>query len=257
MVLLLLLIYYSFAIARSFAWLACLNPNIEQMKNNELTNQQVDDDIVDFAMDQFRTHEAEQSNDHEPIGGFWNGRQIRNAFQTAIALASFDEKGKFITPLHLTSKHFDRVAETTRQFDEYMRKAHGGKSDSERAQDAFERAFDLAAARSSGWGPRANGFIPPFRKPQATPGVPQQVSQSNFFSSATDEPPFPRSGRTSPAPPPAQPVTTTPFGASDSRSQSVPPLPPMSQEERDRWLQSYWMNNQQPPIGPNSFGGGM
>lgn len=59
----------------------------------------------------------------------WNGRQIRNAFQTAVSLTHYDgqdddlakpdaAKGKN----KLNWDHFKKVFETTQQFDEYMAK---------------------------------------------------------------------------------------------------------------------------------------
>jgi hypothetical protein len=74
----------------------------------------------------------------------WNGRQIRNAFQTAIALASFDAKrervmtGKPITA-SLTFKHFRTVAEATDQFETYMRETTGFDP-AEKAHDKDLRA---------------------------------------------------------------------------------------------------------------------
>jgi hypothetical protein len=68
----------------------------------------------------------------------WNGRQIRNAFQTAIALAHWDyshqksqqgqqagEKGSRSSRPVLRAKHFNRVAETSALFEEYMGSIYG------------------------------------------------------------------------------------------------------------------------------------
>ncbi|KAK8060026.1 hypothetical protein PG996_009956, partial [Apiospora saccharicola] len=75
----------------------------------------------------------------------WNGRQIRNAFQTAVALAEFEankassshhhdgeveEEGRGIPPAPvrpvMTKKHFKTVAKASVQFDEYLFHTHGG-----------------------------------------------------------------------------------------------------------------------------------
>ena len=58
----------------------------------------------------------------------WNGRQIKNAFQTAIALATWDFKeDKETTDLRrpeLTGRHFRIVSQTSAHFDNYLSKVH-------------------------------------------------------------------------------------------------------------------------------------
>jgi hypothetical protein len=66
----------------------------------------------------------------------WNGRQIRNAFQTAIALAHWDyheepENLRSGRPT-LRAKHFRRVGQITAHFDDYISSMHGLES-----QDAY------------------------------------------------------------------------------------------------------------------------
>lgn len=68
------------------------------------------DDILAFAKDHFRTMEDSKS-------GTWNGRQIRNAFQTAIALAEMDATIAGGNP-HLKGKQFEVVAKTSQDFDD-------------------------------------------------------------------------------------------------------------------------------------------
>ncbi|KAK7956484.1 uncharacterized protein PG986_005706 [Apiospora aurea] len=81
----------------------------------------------------------------------WNGRQIRNAFQTAVALAEFDAKKAsnaekksigdreqhipppVIRPV-ITKKHFETIAGTSMQFDEYLYLAHGRSDESNNAK---------------------------------------------------------------------------------------------------------------------------
>lgn len=64
----------------------------------------------------------------------WNGRQIKNAFQTALALANweFHEKksDKFERP-HLVASHFKQVAKTSDHFDDYLLDIHGEGIDSD------------------------------------------------------------------------------------------------------------------------------
>lgn len=71
----------------------------------------------------------------------WNGRQIRNAFQTAIALAEWDAyqaqlKYKFPTmpTPRLEHEHFERVAKASKHFDAYLKETQVGTA----ADLAFE-----------------------------------------------------------------------------------------------------------------------
>lgn len=66
----------------------------------------------------------------------WNGRQIRNAFQTAVALAEF--KAKHINAQHpgspstrpvLEIKQFKLLAKASNQFNEYLLLTHGDDED--------------------------------------------------------------------------------------------------------------------------------
>jgi hypothetical protein len=66
----------------------------------------------------------------------WNGRQIRNAFQTAAALAyhKAGDEGPILTP-----NLFKEVAKTTDEFDKYINRVHGEKNEEQRAYDHIER----------------------------------------------------------------------------------------------------------------------
>ena len=55
----------------------------------------------------------------------WNGRQIRNAFQTAIALAKYENAGDSNQRPCLSARQFEIVAETSAHFDNYISKMHG------------------------------------------------------------------------------------------------------------------------------------
>lgn len=65
----------------------------------------------------------------------WNGRQIHNACQTAAALAEFQSRNK------LSSEHLEAVAQTSREFDEYLKSTHGG-DDFDRAKSVMDRGDD-------------------------------------------------------------------------------------------------------------------
>ena len=58
----------------------------------------------------------------------WNGRQIRNAFQTAIALAKWDKQQSGNSTNQkpcLSVRQFEVVAETSAHFDNYISTMHG------------------------------------------------------------------------------------------------------------------------------------
>ena len=95
--------------------------------------------ILEFAKNHFiRARDRGRST--------WNGRQIRNAFQTAIALAEWDakneaqESGK-VKPPRLSKAHFKTVAKVSSDFDEYLEIAHG-EDEQRRAFTRQERAMD-------------------------------------------------------------------------------------------------------------------
>ncbi|GAP89021.2 putative P-loop containing nucleoside triphosphate hydrolase protein [Rosellinia necatrix] len=75
--------------------------------------------------------------DEELIKLDWNGREIRNAFQTAVALAEYrfqqkQDKGEDEGPV-LDQRDFEQVLDMTYQFKEYLEKVHDATMD--------ERAF--------------------------------------------------------------------------------------------------------------------
>lgn len=95
---------------------------------------------------------------HFEIGGFvsdhwrrypnarWNGRQIRNACQTALALAEFEAQGgnheAVLEPnavVELNVKHFQKVADAYLGFMQYMTDIYG-VDEAERAKERFLRA---------------------------------------------------------------------------------------------------------------------
>lgn len=80
---------------------------------------------VDFSEDEIRRF-AEQhwlDNEKRPSRQ-WNGRQIKNAFQAALALANWEfyegkQRHNLERPL-LKANHFGRVAKTSAHFDDYI-----------------------------------------------------------------------------------------------------------------------------------------
>lgn len=78
----------------------------------------------------------------------WNGRQIRNAFQTAIALSEFEARksnakgfdGSFKASPVLTTDHFKKLARASAQFSEYLRETHGDDEDERAVLDKMRAA---------------------------------------------------------------------------------------------------------------------
>jgi hypothetical protein len=92
-------------------------------------------DIIEFAKGHWNDNEATKTN--------WNGRQIKNAFQTAIALAEWDymeSKGRLRSdssgPL-LEARHFKQVAVASARFDNYLQSVRD--LDSKRAAEKQNR----------------------------------------------------------------------------------------------------------------------
>ncbi|KAK0510391.1 hypothetical protein JMJ35_006823 [Cladonia borealis] len=96
--------------------------------------------ILAFAEEHFKECEALKTT--------WNGRQIRNAFQTAIALAEYEihklkERFELTNPKpRLEVGQFEKVAEASRHFDEYI-KVTLGSAEEDLARERFERRDDL------------------------------------------------------------------------------------------------------------------
>ena len=72
-----------------------------------------EDDILAYAETSFERQRIKGS----PIGPVWNGRQIRNAFQSAVALAGYKAEGREI---RLEREHFERVAKVSNEFNHYI-----------------------------------------------------------------------------------------------------------------------------------------
>lgn len=95
------------------------------------------DDIESFA----RAHFADNPDAR------WNGRQIRNACQTALALAEFEAQGNshetILKPdavVHLKVSHFQTVQKAYRDFARYMTGVYGSTAET-RAQEGKVRAI--------------------------------------------------------------------------------------------------------------------
>lgn len=97
-------------------------------------------EIMNFAKGHWANNEASKTN--------WNGRQIKNAFQTAIALAEWDfidtqtnVKFKNDTGPLLEARHFQKVAEASARFDQYLNSVRD--TDMFNAKAKFNRTGDF------------------------------------------------------------------------------------------------------------------
>lgn len=104
-----------------------------------------EDEIMEFAEKQYKKAKKENT-------GRWNGRQIRNAFQTAIALAEWDLKIEKTKTAKLTRARFEKVEKASREFDKYLKDTHGGANEGERAEELNERLnnWDVSTPKSKG-----------------------------------------------------------------------------------------------------------
>ncbi|KAL8726302.1 MAG: hypothetical protein Q9166_006804 [cf. Caloplaca sp. 2 TL-2023] len=92
--------------------------NLERLAKSKKALQVESEEIYEYA----KSHYKEL---HKKGRTTWNGRQIKNAFQTAIALAEFDankKQGRAVLAL----EHFKVVAKASEDFDEYLCRVHGG-----------------------------------------------------------------------------------------------------------------------------------
>ncbi|RYP42017.1 hypothetical protein DL768_010405 [Monosporascus sp. mg162] len=71
-------------------------------------------DILDYA----ETFFEDQNQPDSTIGPVWNGRQIRNAFQSAVALAGYKHQGTH--KIVLNRDHFEKVSKVSNQFNNYL-----------------------------------------------------------------------------------------------------------------------------------------
>ncbi|KAL8779557.1 MAG: hypothetical protein Q9213_006885 [Squamulea squamosa] len=146
--------------------------NINRTRTSEKRYEVDEDRILEFAKEHFLEHDE---------GGRWNGRQIRNAFQTAIALAEYDAtedmRRRFslsdtrelptLKP-RITVDHFRKVASAASDFDRYLKDVYGGRDEADRASGESLRKDD--------WGQQAVATIrPPMRGGHNSRGYYQQA----------------------------------------------------------------------------------
>ena len=106
------------------------------------------------------------ARNHWKDGKRWNGRQIRNAFQTAVALAEYEVQEKCqkceqtgdkppFRPA-LEDRHFKAVAKTSAEFDDYLQSVMGGQT--------YEQKAQTSEIRSDRYDPEVRGLETPSGK---------------------------------------------------------------------------------------------
>lgn len=106
-------------------------------------------DVLSFAIEHYKRLRESKAT--------WNGRQIRNAFQTAIAIAEYEahrtaEKYKLseVPKACLERSHFEKVAKASSHFDQYLRDTWGG-TERDLAREGQERRDEVADSDYEGW----------------------------------------------------------------------------------------------------------
>ena len=91
-----------------------------------IANSDLDIDVQEHEIKKFVRKLWAESADKQTQR--WNGRQIRNAFQTAIALAQWDHQHDLSNAKSrpcITVRHFEVVAQTSAHFDNYISTMYG------------------------------------------------------------------------------------------------------------------------------------
>ena len=113
--------------------------------------------LLEFARDHFNAHKDSQTT--------WNGRQVRNAFQTAIAMGQYERLGRAkdegLTPAEaersgdkklrtarLTRRNFEKIAKTARDFEDYITSTRGVDSQVAQASQLRDDDFGRKMARA-------------------------------------------------------------------------------------------------------------
>ncbi|KAI8718086.1 Protein MSP1 [Fusarium sp. LHS14.1] len=112
-------------------------------------------EIIDMAVNYWQDHDKAR----------WNGRQIRNACQTALALAEFDaqpEDSKYDlkvrsdAKVHLTVKSLQTVSDAYLEFMEYLHKVHGADAETHAKEMGLRALETVFGSFKTGKGNRSN-----------------------------------------------------------------------------------------------------
>jgi len=139
---------------------------------DRITRYNKDSDVkIEFERSTLISYAVEHYQEHEEKKTTWNARQIRNAFQTAVAMGQYDrvrlladndmtdeqakERGGPYMRVKLSKENLVKIATTTNDFDSFMMSVRGG-TDGHRAReeglrdDEFEPDRPAATKQYSG-----------------------------------------------------------------------------------------------------------
>lgn len=159
---------------------------VEERFRNDNRNIKIErDEIIDFALDYFRTNEKAR----------WNGRQIRNACQTALALAEFKAQGgdhdTVLDPnadVCLAVENFKTVSKAYLEFTKYLKQLYGIHEDV-RAKELGLRARETSrqsqaqSAQSSVFGGNTTQPSPYYGQAQNYNNAPANSLQTGYGQS--------------------------------------------------------------------------
>lgn len=188
------------------------------------------EDLIKFAWNLY--DEQDKSKDLAQ----WNGRQIRNAFQSAIALARNESLGPD-SSVKVEARHFKIVAEVSNEFNNYIWRVKKGKTDAEQTREIGSREddFNRAPYAQDSSSSQSRQFPPPPKTPMPMRNAGPNVNQYQGFHM---QQPVPQQ----------QGLFTTSIGSPYNQQQQVyypnPQQPPQS-----NFLQAY--GAQQPQYAQN------
>lgn len=188
--------------------------NLDMIKNRLKDRIRIDEDeIVLAAVTHWREHKDAR----------WNGRQIRNACQTALALAENDAqpkgqkyniKEKTTAKVHLTLEHLKIVSDSYLEFTDYLKAVHGADAEG-RAKESGLRALDtLLQALKSDKGRHNDDSSrqAPSDRDQRRPGA-----NNSPLTSFTLRPASSNTGPSTPEPRAAQPTSQSGWAPASSQ----------------------------------------
>ncbi|KAJ0346757.1 hypothetical protein COL154_007499 [Colletotrichum chrysophilum] len=112
------------------------------------------DDIIVLSREIWFLQHSQPS--FQPV---WNGRQIRNAFQTAVALAESQQRRERKSgPIYVMKEHFTKVADVSNQFNAYLYTVKHGRTDEILSLRNQYRADQFDRSSQTSWG--GLGFAP-------------------------------------------------------------------------------------------------
>lgn len=171
--------------------------------------------------------EGQQVPDRGPV---WNGRQIRNAFQSAIALAGFHGAPKG-GPVRLEEKYFESVNRVSEQFSQYIFKTRHGHTDADWNKMTMTRRDDFTVA-PDGFGQISMTMAVPRPTPQFQGHQPVSQPVNQYGQPLYAGYPYPNAQQAQQVPPQQQ------------QPSHQPPVQPFQQPHQQPQQQSF----QQPPV---------